>query len=225
MNSKLFLKIVVDILIILTLLFVMGFQFWGDEAHEWLGLGIFLLLIVHQIFNRNWYKNLYKGKYSAFRICVSMINILLLMTIFLLAYSGIVMSRYIFDSFEISGSISLARRLHILGSYWGFLLMSAHLGLHWNMMIGIVKKKLHFVICSKVSFLCGFYIACYGLYVFFKRHFLTYMILKSEFVFMDYSEPKVLFYIDYLALMGLCIFILHFVGKFLKGTRNLQKWR
>ena len=36
---------------------------------------------------------------------------------------------------------AFARRLHILGSYWGFLLMSLHLGLHWNAVLGMVKKK------------------------------------------------------------------------------------
>lgn len=39
--------------------------------------------------------------------------------------------------------MSFARRLHILGAYWGFLLMSRHLGLHWNMIIGMLRKK-HF---------------------------------------------------------------------------------
>lgn len=37
--------------------------------------------------------------------------------------------------------MALARRFHILGSYWGFLLMNVHLGLHWNMVIRMAQKE------------------------------------------------------------------------------------
>ena len=53
----------------------------------------------------------------------------------------------------------------------------------------------------------GSLIAAYGLYVFWKRNFIDYLFLRSEFVFMDYGEPVVLFYLEYLALMGFFVFI------------------
>ena len=49
-----------------------------------------------------------------------------------------------------------------------------------------------------------------------RRNFLTYMFLRSEFVFLDYEEPKLLFLLDYLALMGLCIFIAHYIAKLVR---------
>lgn len=219
MKPKIVVKIWIDVLLTLTLFLLMGFQFWGDEVHEWIGVGIFALFFLHQILNRNWYKNLHKGKYTAFRICGSMINMLLFIVMLLLGYSSVVMSRYVLDFLEPGGSMSLARRLHILASYWGFILMSAHLGLHWSMVIDMVKKKMAFAIPPKVSLLTGFFIAAYGVSVFIKRNFLTYMFLQSEFVFMDYSEPKILFYLDYLALMGLLIFVFHYAGKILRVRR------
>ena len=68
-----------------------------------------------------------------------------------------------------------------------------------------------------VPFLAGAAVAAYGLVVFIKRDFLDYMLLKSEFVFMDYEESKLLFFLDYLALMGLCVFVSHYCAKLLKG--------
>ena len=110
--------------------------------------------------------------------------------------------------------MSLARRLHILGAYWGFLFMSLHLGLHWNMILGMFQKMVRIKKSSKIrsisTFIAGFAIVGYGVWVFISRDFPTYLFLKSEFVFLDYSEPKILFYIDYIALMGLCIFIAHY---------------
>ena len=117
-----------------------------------------------------------------------------------------------------------ARRIHILGSYWGFILMSMHLGLHWNMVLGMMRKGSKIKETSKsrtaICFVIGFIIAVYGIYVFIKRDFITYLLLKTEFVFLDYNEPPVLFYIDYLALMGLCIFAAHYMAKL---CRKMQR--
>ena len=55
-----------------------------------------------------------------------------------------------------------------------------------------------------------------------RRNFLTYMFLRSEFVFLDYEEPKILFYLDYLSLMGMCIFISHYMGKFLQSLKKKE---
>lgn len=229
MKPKAILKLLVDMLMTLALLLLMGFQFWGDEAHEWIGIAVFVLFIAHHILNRNWHKNLFRGKYNALRMVGCVVDVLLLVAMVLLAYSGMVMSRYVLDFVEIKGAMALARRLHILASYWGFILMSVHLGLHWSMIIGMAKK------CMKIKALPGVYaflpstagalVAVYGAYVFMKRDFPTYLLLKSEFVFMDYSESKILFYLDYLALMGLFVFIAHFFGKFVRKRKQKPEVR
>lgn len=61
MKPKVKFKIGVDILMTLVLLFLMGYQFWGDVAHEWAGAGMFLLFLVHHILNGNWHKRLLRG--------------------------------------------------------------------------------------------------------------------------------------------------------------------
>ena len=189
----------------LAMLFLMGYHFWGEILHEWVGAGMFLLFILHHILNGYCYKSLFKRKYNALRILTLCIDLLVLISMMSQMYSGVLMSRYVFDFLPFNGGMSLVRRLHILGAYWGFLLMSLHLGLHWNMILGMFRKATG--IKSKAK----------------SRP--TYLFLKSEFVFWDYNEPKILFYIDYLALMGLCIFIAHystkFIRKFNKKTEGL----
>ena len=75
----------------------------------------------------------------------------------------------------------------------------------------MVSRYVH-VIC----FILGLAVALYGAWVFAKRDFGTYLFLKSEFVFLDYEESKILYYFDYLSLMGTCIFITHYIGKILR---------
>ena len=50
-------------------------------------------------------------------------------------------------------------------------------------------------------------IAGYGIYAFGKRDIGEYILLRSHFVFFNYDEPLVFFYLDYMAVMGLFIFI------------------
>ena len=230
MKPKAVIKLAVDVLMTLALLFLMGYHFWGEILHEWVGAGMLLLFIAHHILNGHWHKALFKGKYNALRILTLCIDFLVLVSMLAQMYSGIVMSRYVFNFLPFSSGMSLARRLHILGAYWGFLLMSLHLGLHWNMILGMSRKAAGIKSKAKsrsiIAFIIGLVIAGYGVWVFIGRDFPTYLFLKSEFVFLDYSEPKVLFYIDYLALMGLCIFIAHYstklIRKFKKKTEEQQ---
>ena len=193
----------------LALFFLMSYHFWGETAHEWAGAGMFVLFIVHQVLNRGWYRSLTRGKYTPVRILMLSVNILTLAALVILMYSGITMSRHVFVFLPARGGMAAARRLHIIGSYWGFLLMSLHLGLHW----GMVWSKLERMTGKQNEYLYlagSVLLAVYGAYAFIKRDFLSYLFLKSEFVYLDYSEPKILFYLDYMALMELCIFIMHY---------------
>ena len=36
--------------------------------------------------------------------------------------------------------MSFARLLHMSSSYWGFVLMSFHIGLHWSMLLNMARK-------------------------------------------------------------------------------------
>lgn len=218
------LKMAVDVLMTIALLFLMGYQFWGEKAHEWAGAGIFVLFVAHHMLNWNWYKNLFRGKYTPVRVFQAGVDILTLFSMLALMYSGIVLSRYVFAFLPIKSGLALARRLHILGSHWGFLLMSLHLGLHWNMVLGLFKRKKKDIPHSLriVCFVFGLAVALYGTWVFVKREFFTYLFLQSEFVFLDYEESKILYYIDYVSLMGLCIFISHYVGKALRSFKRKE---
>lgn len=228
MSRKAKTKIIVDVCMTCLLLFLMGYQFWGEQAHEWVGAGMFVLFILHHILNRQWYKTIFRGRYTPMRIFQIIVNILVFISMIALMYSGIVMSRHAFAFLPISGKMALARRLHILGSYWGFFLMSVHLGLHWNMFISMAKRGFKLKKASRIraAFVscAGLLIAMYGLSVFIRRDFSTYLLLKSEFVFFDYGESVFLFYLDYLALMGLCIFISHYLSKLLKKITGRKEF-
>ena len=210
----------------LLLLFLMGYQFWGDTLHEWAGAAMFALFLLHHLLNAAWYKTLFRGKYTAYRIFQLVIDLALFAAMVCLMLSGIILSRHVFAFLPISGGTSLARLMHMVASYSGFVLMALHLGLHWNKILGMTRKAAKMQTKSRprtiVLTLLGVGIAVYGLYAFLSRDLLTYMTLQTEFVFLDFGESKLLFYLDYLAMMGLFVFAAHYLGKL---CRNFTKHR
>ena len=95
--------------------------------------------------------------------------------------------------------------------------MALHLGIHWGIFAGLARKMLRIKESSRVRsivlFLVSAAIAVYGVTVFVKRNLLTYMLVQTQFVFLDFGESKLLFYLDYLAMMGTCIFLAHYIGR------------
>lgn len=141
MKPKAKVKIAVDVLMTLGMLFLMGYQFWGDVAHEWAGAGMFVLFILHHALNGGWYKSLFRGKYSPARIFQLVIDLLVFLDMLGLMVSGVILSNHVFNFLPILGGMGFARTLHMLASFWGFLLMALHLGLHWNVFWGWPEKR------------------------------------------------------------------------------------
>ena len=70
-------KRIVDAAMTVLLLCLMAYQVTGEMAHEWIGMGMTVLVIIHQILNRKWYGALFKGKYNPYRSISTVLNILL----------------------------------------------------------------------------------------------------------------------------------------------------
>lgn len=219
-KPKAILKIAVDALMTLALLFLMGYQFWGDAAHEWVGAGMFLLFIIHHILNAGWYRNLFRGKYPPARIFQLIVDLMAFFAMLGLMVSGVMLSNHVFAFLHIRGGMSFARLLHMASSYWGFVLMALHLGLHWGMVTGMAGKALKLQKPSRLRRvtlpLLGAGIAAYGLSVFIRRDLLTYMLVRTEFVFLDFGEPVLRFYLDYLSMMGTFIFLSYYISLLLR---------
>ena len=101
MKPKAIFKITLDVIMTLALLFLMGYQFWGDAPHEWVGSGMFVLFLIHHLLNGGWHKNLLRGKYTPMRVLMLCIDVLVFIAMILEMYSGIVMSRYVFSFVKI----------------------------------------------------------------------------------------------------------------------------
>lgn len=231
MKKKQIIKVVVDICMTILLFVLMAFHYVGLQWHEIIGAAMLVLFILHHILNGNWYKSLTKGKYRFGRILLTAVDVALLVNMFLLMFSGIAMSRYVFRFLDIPVSKAWARGMHMTASYAGFLLMGFHIGLHYGMIIGMVKKAFSSINIENHDTKKGMaytwilrsmavWIAAYGVYALYTRKFLDYILQKVMFAFFDYDEPVIYFVLDYAAIMGLMIFISYYLQRFLQWQRH-----
>lgn len=80
--------------------------------------------------------------------------------------SGILLSRHIFKSVNIAGAANLARNVHMICAYWGFVLMAVH---------AFIRRDI-------------------GNYMFLKNHFVFFDFTEPViFLLLDYLAAAVLF--------------------------------
>lgn len=110
---------------------------------------------------------MFKGSYTPVRIVQIFTNAAVLFSMLGLMISGVILSREVFAFLPISGGVAFARSLHVISAFWGFFLTAFHLGLHWNLVIGMVKNTAGTVPPKPVRFLlrmAAVLIAGYGVY-------------------------------------------------------------
>lgn len=104
MNRKLMAKILIDICLTVSLLLLMPYSLIGETAHEWIGMAMLVLFIVHHILNRKWIGALAKGRYTIFRIYQTLLVIAMLILMLGSMISGILLSNHIFKAVTIAGT-------------------------------------------------------------------------------------------------------------------------
>ena len=210
-------KISIDAAMTLALLLLMAYGLVGEAAHEWLGMGMFALFLLHHLLNRRWIRAVPQGRYAPPRIVQTVLAGLIFLCMVGSMISGIVLSRHVFAFLPRHGGYELAGKLHILCAYWGFVLMSLHLGMHWNMVLTMMRKHLTpFKPRTWCLRLLAYLWAAYGAVAFVRRDVRRYLLLKSPFVFFDYTEPLVRFLLDYLAVMSLFVLAGYWLARALR---------
>ena len=241
MKQDVVLKIVTDFCMTAVLIVLMAYELVGQAAHEWLGIGMFVLFILHHIWNRKWICNMFKRKYPpGIPLCAkngtkirkytffSILQTLIVICVFIAMMgsmvSGVILSRHALAFLPITGGRSFARNLHMLSAYWGFALLSIHIGFHWSMIMGMVKKHWKKAPAVPVWILRGAALltAVYGAYASWKRGIWEYMFLKNQFAFFDFDEPLAIFLTDYIAVLALFVWCGHYASKWAKIWKKKQ---
>ena len=197
---------------------LMAYELIGQETHEILGLCTVGLFILHHAMNWQWHRNLFRGKYTAYRTVLTLLDVLMIIVFIDQAVTGIMMAKHVFPDLPHVGRRSFARVLHLLGAYWGFTVCCLHAGMHMTGMIRkwISKTGMARVLPAALA-LC---VSGYGIYAFVKRGLPNYMTLREQFVFFDFDEPLIWFFLDYIAVLLMLMLLGSLLGYGLQKMRR-----
>ncbi len=113
-------KRIVDIFMMILMILLMAVRYTGIGIHQFAGIGVFILFIIHNVLNINWYKNLTKGSYSLRRWLIVITNFLLILFMLLTVFSGVLMSGLF------PYNILFARQIHAFVSLVFLILLVVH---------------------------------------------------------------------------------------------------
>ena len=209
-------KRITDVCMTIVLLFLMAYQVTGETLHEWIGIGMTVLVIVHQILNRKWYAALFKGKYRPYRTVTTTVNALLLLSFALTAFCGMSMSGHAVPFLYGMAPVSFARQMHLSMSHWAFVLMGLHLGLHIPAMTAKMKLEGTKKALLSATFCLA---AAAGLWLFVKSGMIDYMLFRVPFAFLDYEKAGALVILENLLMLLFWAFAGAMCGKSLGPKR------
>lgn len=137
-------KYCIDGLMAVFMILLLGRSFTGNTNHELIGISMISLFALHLILNIRWFANLKKiihnSGNSLLNVLWLIINGLLLIDMVLLCVSAVITSEEVFSFLKIGYSRPW-RFVHQAAAYAGYILMSVHLGMHWQMIMSSVSKS------------------------------------------------------------------------------------
>ncbi|MDR1615109.1 MAG: DUF4405 domain-containing protein [Campylobacteraceae bacterium] len=217
-------RITTDFAMIALVLFAFAYRvsIKGVDAHEYIGFSAFLAFAAHNIINRRWYANIAKGGFNARRIITTACNLALALAIITLILTGLAQSRKLLSFLSLSGSIEL-RKIHTTAAYWSLILLSTHIGIHWQILINAARKtagNINERLFTLFSRVLGFFIIAFGVWSSFDRAMFSKLFMGFSFDYWDMRRPAVLFFIMTLSIMCLYIFLTHYALKLISVKRR-----
>ena len=215
-------KKLLDIAMTIMFIILMGYYITGNTVHEILGTITFILFIIHNILNIKWYKSIFKGKHNFQRTFHIVINLLLFLAMIGMMISGIMISSKVFSFLDIPTTM-FARRLHMLSTSWGFVLMSIHVGFHITGLMNKLNNKMKNNIFEYVYYLVLILMIIIGAYSFISNKLYEDMFLLNDFKFYNYEQNPIAFYLKYIMIF-LCIsLVVYFIFKFISNIKNMPE--
>lgn len=199
---------VVDLLLAVAFIVLLATPVTWAVWHEWVGIFAFVLTVVHIVMSKKAIGRLARRRrVGAFATLV--FDALLIVCIFGLVASSIVLSEHVLAWAPAVPGASWARTAHLLCSYWGFVLVFIHAGVHLRVAVGKLTKSRALVWAARIAFVV---FGAVGVWSLFDTGMWSYMTLANQFVFVDPSVPFALKLAQYAAIAVLVTGLAHYVS-------------
>lgn len=212
MNSVFLLRLVLDSVAAGLLLFAFAYFWQGNASHEWAGIGMFMLLIVHNAFHRRWFSSLAReprAKRGKFNIALTLV---LLVGMLALLGTSMVISETLFSGLRLDDDFTL-RRVHAGIAYWLLIVVAIHLGLRWPLLMAVASKLFGFkesnAARTAILRLAAAGIALQGVFSALALNLPARLLFQISLDWWNFEESVAAFFMHSMAVAGLCIFLTH----------------
>jgi Domain of unknown function (DUF4405) len=200
--------------------------YWVENAvHEWIGIGMFVLVALHNVFNRRWHAKVLQRRLDATTMLNTFTIGSLMVVMVVLLTSSVLVSRTAFAFLGLEGG-STARRVHLVAAHWAILILAIHLGTRWSLIMLTVRTHLHLApsrMRTAVLRATAAAIALYGVQSSSTMVFGSKLFLIDVLDMWDFNSQATVFFLNFASIMGLYISLSHYVSLWLR--RNADRSR
>jgi hypothetical protein len=208
MNGKLVLRVVLDLTALALFLLALAYYWLDNATHEIAGTAMFVLLVVHNVLNRQWYRAMPKRQEA--RKTVDKVLVLgMLATLATLVVTSVMISQTVFALVAAPDAFT-ARRIHVLAAYWTLLFVAVHLGIRWRIVLGLVTGVLGSGSSRLRNALMGLstaIIAAAGIYSSFQIGVGGKLVSRLSLDGWDFAESAGEFFLHHIAIVGLYAYL------------------
>lgn len=128
----------------ISMILLMKTDITGLQLHEILGICLFIIFIIHKIINFKWVKSVGKNILNKNMKSKSKImffsDFILFIFVTLNVTTGILVSKFILVGITVN-NIEIVTILHKFFAWWSSILISIHIGLHWENVVNCFERK------------------------------------------------------------------------------------
>lgn len=217
MKGNTAIRVVLDIAMAAVLVAVMTTALVQEAPHEFLGVALFVLMVAHVVFNRRRLIAVFRGRRSVLRVLQIVALVGLFVCLLGQIASSLVLSKYAFGFLPALPGAGWARRVHLLCSYWMFVLAFVHAGLHARLP-RLSRPWQTWGARIAFAIVVGF-----GAYSFVRLGLWSYLTGQVQFAAADFGAPLVLAFAHYASVAVLVSVVFHYVREGLMAVQRKRR--
>lgn len=223
MNPVLLLRLAFDFTAASLLLIGLAYWWLGNTVHELAGTAMFVLLIVHNVFNRRWYGTLPRTRPEPRSLFNVGITFVLLTGMLALLVTSVLISNALSGFVPPYGGFT-ARQIHVFAGYWVLVIVAVHLGLRWPLLMSVARNLFRIskpnMARTAVLRVAAAVIAIHGLWSSFALGVGAKLSMQMTLDWWNFEEAVAGFFVHCIALAGLYIVLTYYAMNVIQHRRR-----
>lgn len=219
LNKTFLVRLLLDGIAAGLLLVALAYYWLGNTVHELAGASIFVLLVIHNIFNRRWYAVIIKPLRDRRSRIDRVLTLCLLAVVVALLVTSLLISKTLFSFLPMHGGFN-ARQIHTFAAYWSVALVAIHLGIRWERVMHAARSALDLPARSMARTaalrLIAAAIALHGLWSSAVMGIGTKLMFQMSLDGWDFDASTPGFFLHWFSIAGLYVSVTHYMFMWVK---------